>query len=354
MLDVTDGKHPIHAIVTNTEGPKHWLSNFHKSILVEDLWLKRIRIKDPNYNMIDFCNKYWSAEFGIEDTTTVIEWTETYQDLSAKLYRVNLLPGLNEESGLKFTIEGSDAEISLFKYKGSEIEFITSSEKSDSISNIKSLADNGYQLIALVSNRMPDYPNFTNTNIELIIEHKNVKPLPKITSCAISLMDIDVNIRKYWDDGTYTDDVYERFWTFFYTLGEPAPEPTFENNIFSQAYTFTDNQGFNVMGNMRIEFNKDLDTILTFSANYNIDKTIVNPIYGTLKERISGHDIPLIPSYYNDEYTVTGLEVCEVLNDLKHSQTGGGSVEYDIISIKECRPDSDQWPSRLTITITTE
>jgi len=253
-------------------------------------------------------------------------------------------------SGLKFSVDGSDAEISLFKYKGSEIEFITSAEKSDSVSNIKNLADNGYQLIALVSN----YSNFSNTNIELKIEHKNVKPLPKITSCAISLLDIDVNIRKYWDDGTTTDDVYERFWTYFNTEGAPAPEPTFENNIFSQAYTFTDNQGFNVMGNMSIEFNKDLDTILTFSAQYNVDKTVVNPLYGTLEKSISGENIPLVPSYDNDEYTVTGLEVCEALDNLKNKQTGGGSVDWDIISIKECKPDSDQWPSQLIIKITKE
>jgi hypothetical protein len=264
------------------------------------------------------------------------------------------LPGLNEESGLKFTLNGEDSEISLFKYKGSDIEFITSSEKSDSISNIKDLADNGYQLMALVSNRIPNYPNFGSASIELKIEHKNVKPLPQITSCAISLLDIDINIRKYWDDGTHTDDVYERFWTFFSTEGEPAQEPTFENNIFSQAYTFTDNQGYHVLGNISIEFNKDLDSILTFSAKYEIDKTVVNPLYGTIKKSISGSKIPLIPSYDNDEYSVSGTEVCEALNDLKYSQTGGGSVDWDLISIKECRPDSDQWPSTLIIKLTKE
>lgn len=354
VLEIKNGKEPIEAIISNSGPPKEWLAELHQYILSSETWLNRIKHHQNKTSMVDICKENWSAEFGIEDTTTVIKWTETYKDLSAKLYRVNLLPGLVEESGLKFTVDGGDAEISLFKYKGSEIEFITSSEKSDSVSNIKNLADNGYQLIALVSNQMPNYPNFSTSNIELKIEHKNVKPLPKITSCAITLLDIDVNIRKYWDDGTYSDDVYERFWTFFYPEGEPAPEPTFENNIYSQAYTFTDNQGYNVMGNMSVEFNKDLDTILTFSANYNIDKTVINPLYGTLEESISGQNIPLIPSYDNDEYTVTGLEVCEVLNDLKHSQTGGGSVEYDIISIKECRPDSDQWPSRLTIKITKE
>jgi len=108
------------------------------------------------------------------------------------------------------------------------------------------------------------------------------------------------------------------------------------------------------MGNMHIEFNKDQDTILTFSAQYKVDKTVVNPLYGTLEESISGENIPLIPSYDNDEYSVTGLEVCEVLNDLKNKQTGGGSVDWDIISIRECRPDSDQWPSQLIIKITKE
>jgi hypothetical protein len=163
-------------------------------------------------------------------------------------------------------------------------------------------------------------------------------------------VDIDVNTRKYWEDGTYTDDVYERFWTSFNTQGDPAPTPTFENNVFYQAYSFTDNQGYIVSGNMSIQFSKNLDTVLTFSAEYKMDKTFVNPLYGTLEKSISGHNIP---SYSNNEFKVTGLEVCEKLyNNLKNSATGGGSVDWDIISIKECRPDGDQWPSSLSIKIT--
>ncbi len=97
-----------------------------------------------------------------------------------------------------------------------------------------------------------------------------------------------MNIRKYWENGTYTDDVYERFWTSFNTQGDPAPTPTFENNVFYQAYSFTDNQGYIVSGNMSIQFNKNLDTVLTFSAEYHMDKTFVNPLYGTLDKVYQG------------------------------------------------------------------
>jgi len=332
---------PILALTSNNRLPKFWLGDFHRSFLIDQLWLKRLKLKDPNYSMIDFCKENWSGEFGIEDTTTVIKWTETYQDLSGKLFRVNLLPGLNEESGLKFTVEGGDAEISLLKYKGSEIEFITSSEETDSISNIKTLADNGYQLIALVSNRMPDYPNFTTSSIELKIEHKNVKPLPKITSCLIQIENVDVIRRTYDKDGNYSDQEYT-FWANFNT--QPEPEITFENNILYQAYSYTNNLDYILSGNVSIEFSKNLDTILTFSVFHKEDRTFAvspdSPICGIFEKGLSGFDIPLVNSYEKNIYKVEGLDVCERINNsIKWSSTG--YYNWETIRISACGEQSN-------------
>jgi hypothetical protein len=348
MLDVKAGNHPILAITANTSDPKMWLGDFHRSLFRNNLWLERVKIKDPNYSMVDFCNKYWSAEFGIEDTTTVIKWTETYKDLSAKLYRVNLLPGLNEESGLKFTVSGGDAEISLFKYKGTEIEFITSAEKTDSVGNIKNLADNGYQLIALVSNRMPDYPNFTTSSIELKIEHKNVKPLPKINSCAIILKDIEVNQILHYDSGDVQSSGFI-YWSI-YPMGEPTV--TFENNIFQQSYYYAENNdSTQYSGNMIIEFSSDLDSILTFYVEdtyVHWDEYTVADVRTELS--FSGFDIPLKPSWENDEYEVSGVETCSHLVDnMEYSRVAVGVTSWNLVDIKQC---VDQ--SRLTIKITKE
>lgn len=323
----------------------NWLTEYYLYLMTSSKWQNRLNavtVADP-----DFWTNKKHSETIIDGGTTEVQWNDKFDDMSAKLYRIQLASNLNDNSILNIKLEASNAKLSLLKLNGNQFDFVNTVNDNLSISNLKQLANEGTELFLLVVNGLVNYPNYGTSDLKLTIEQIQA---PIITSCSIHLVDIDVNIRKYWDDGTYTDDVYERFWFSFNTQGDPAPIPTFENNVFYQAYSFTDNQGYIVSGNMSIQFSKNIDTVLSFSAEYKIDKTFVNPIYGTLEKSISGHDIPLFSS---NEFKVTGLEVCEKLyNNLKNSATGGGSVDWDILSIKECRSDNDQWPSSLSIKIT--
>ncbi len=137
-----------------------------------------------------------------------------------------------------------------------------------------------------------------------------------------------------------------------YTEGEPAPPPTFENNVFFQAYTFIDDRGYSISGNISVEFNESMDRVLTFSAEYKSDGTMVDERFGTSEQSISGHDIPL---YGPNTFKVTGMETCDKLNNnLRYYQNNAAIVTWDILSIKECRSNDDNWPSSLIIKITTK
>lgn len=342
-----EGLSGIEAVQKNTEPAGEWLTDYYLHLLTSEKW--RNRIKRKTSSLADFWSRMAASETLIESTTDQIIWTESYEDLSAKLFRVALSSNLMDNSSLDFIIEGGDTELSILKFRNDQFELISTSEERIRLSDIKEFALNGYDLFVLIASTQVKHQGINKSDIKLTIEHSYI---PTITSCSIHLEDIDVNIRKYWDDGTYTDDVRERHWMGFYTEGEPAPPPTFENNVFYQAYTFTDDRGYDISGNISVKFNETLDSVLTFSAEYKSDGTMVDERFGTSEQSISGHDLPL---YDSNTFKVTGMETCDKLNNnLRYYQNNAAVVTWDILNIKACRPDSDNWPSSLMIKITTK
>ena len=91
--------------------------------------------------------------------------------------------------------------------------------------------------------------------------------------------------------------------------GEPAPAPTFENNVFYQAYSFTNDRGFDVSGSISVQFNENMDSILTFSAESRIDHTTEGPHYnGIIEESMRGHEdvTPAVAFSPNGKYIASG------------------------------------------------
>jgi hypothetical protein len=343
MSDVAWGQNPMLAIISQTDQPEVWLSDLFESFVSGQVWLNRLKYHDPNASLIDIWNYNLSAQFGIDDTTTQINYTESYKDLSAKLYKIALLPSLKQGSTLKLSAEGGDTKISVYKYKNDVVEFITRSENEITIDGVKNLQANGYNLFVMVSNHMPNYPNATTSNITFKIKHNTELVPPKVVDCEIHLYDLEVNIRTYYTTG-YVDGT--RMLTLHF-YPQQQPTPTFINNVFYQAYTYTDQTGNNIWGNFSVQFNNSLDSVIAFSAEYNIDKTPVNPLYGIVKQSISGHDIPVNPQDKN-LFNVIGLETCEkIYNNVYYSQTAPS--HWEVISIKECKANT-----RVEIRITKE
>jgi hypothetical protein len=283
--------------------------------------------------LIDIWNNNLSAQYGIDDTTTQITYTESYKDLSAKLYRIDLLPSLKQGSTLKLSAEGGETKISVFKYKNNAVEFITHSENEITIDDVKDLQTNGYNLFVMVTNHMPNYPNTSTSDITLKIKHNAEPTPPKVTSCNISLKNIEVNIIIHYPTG---DVPATRSHTMhFYSKNDPTP--TFYNNIFYQAYSYWENDSTQYVGNMSIQFSNNLDSVLTFSAQSKVAVVSSNSLYSyTIESGISGHDLE-VDQYDKTSFKVTGLESGDKLNNnLKYSQTGQGISSWEIVSIKHC------------------
>jgi len=341
-----EGLSARNAIQKNTDHASSWLTDYYLYLMNSDKWRNRLESKISSFP------NYWSdmaaSETLIENTTDEVSWTASYDDLSAKLFRVALASNLNDNSSLEFITEGGFAEISILKFRNNIFELISTSEVSAIASDIKELATEGFDLYVLIANTNIDPQGINRPDIKLTIEQSQ-KPI--ITRLSIHLRNIDVNIKRYFSGGSIQDTEKEISNMSFYTVGDPAPPPTFEDNVFYQAYSFVDEMGIAISGNISVEFNENLDRVLSFSAEHNIDRSVIDPRSSRIEKSISGHDLPMAN---HANFQVFGLITCDILNNnLKYSEkTHGGTVGWEAISIKGCRPANDDEPSILTIAIT--
>jgi hypothetical protein len=333
MFLVKNGMESYQAIVSQTAAPKFWLTDLFESFVSGQIWLNRLKHHNPNASLIDVWNYNLSAQFGIDDTTTQITYTETYKDLSAKLYKIALLPSLKQGSTLKLSAIGGDTKISVFKYKNNVVEFITRSENEITIDNVKDLQSNGYNLFVMLTNHMPNYPYSTTSNITFKIKHNAEPVTPKVTACNIALKNIEVNIIIHYPSGDVPST--RSHIMNFYSRTDPAP--TFANNIFYQAYSYWENDSTQYSGNTSIQFTDGLDSILTFSTQSKVSVTSNNPLYSyVIESSMSGHDL-VVDQYDKTLFKVTGLDVCNKLNNnLTYSQAGQAISNWEIVSIDQC------------------
>lgn len=112
------------------------------------------------------------AVAGVGDT--VKNFTFSYPDLSAKLYRVNLrYPGLGSGASIHFTVESSgvsmaDLQVQVFVLTDGLLEF-REAGTAVTIGDAKALMAAGYDLVAVVVNSAHASPYGTTTSIELAV-----------------------------------------------------------------------------------------------------------------------------------------------------------------------------------------
>jgi hypothetical protein len=329
VIDYVNWSDPMYSIQQHTAPVKDWLTDFYISLLTNPKWQERLTEKIQNRP--NFWIDEAEAQTLIESTTNEVIWSENFWEPSGILFRVDLGNNLIDNSMLNFTIEGEDVELAILKFKNNKFELMDKSTTGISVSGIKELSENNYDLFAIITNRLvSNYDSYIGTDISLKIEQSST---PIIKGVALHLRNLEVNQLVHYEsrDTVMNGYIDWHIWTHDET------EVTFENNIFYQAYSYTENNdSTKYSGSMSIQFSDNMDKILTFAAEEKFEHVDFDPRWTRKSERsISGHDVPIIPYY--DKYEVTGIETCDHLNNnLKFKQEGEWISNWEIISISKC------------------
>ncbi len=321
--EIKNGKNSFDAIFSQTEQPELWLADFYEYLITNETIRERIT---RNYNLIDFWQEKTSAEFLVDSETHELERTDSFLDLSAKLYRVSLGNDLQDGDRLYFsTLGGGNAEISLFKYNQTDIEFMNSSVNGLTVENIKELSDNGYELLAIITNRIPNYPNTNTTNITLKIERLENQEFA-ITGCSIVLNGVRGALLK--NGQPYLND-----WLVGIAFDKDTDEAnvTFENNTLIQQYENYDNGfGETFTEYIEIHFNDQADLATSFYAH----RVKVTSTY-TLTTTLSANNIPFNTNYNNEpwlNYELKGTDVCSGITTVSYEKV---STDNTTLSLEE-------------------
>jgi hypothetical protein len=269
-----------------------------------------------------------------------------YPDISARIYKINVNhTDFDENASIKFQVDGgNNSQVTLFKYN-TVIELIDEDSEIVSSPTIGNLKYGQYNLLALVTNNRA-VDSFTNeTNFTLAIE---VTEKPQVKYCNIHLTNIEINYIEEHDDGTTTDGSGFWFWHFY---NDPLynPTTTFEDNKYTSNYTYIiENQGITTEGSMIVQFNENLDRVLTFSAEFKLVQDDGNPLHNrTEEQKLSGHDIEIYPSN-NKSFKVSGPLTCGKIDNITYSDKSNAFTDWKFTSIKGCITETKLWIDIIT------
>jgi len=162
----TNPVHPVDAVLSSFTEP------------VENLWhgllgayiLGHYYNNQVNHRFLDDLDNY-SGTFEISSTTDTLEtFTDSYQDLSGNLYKVELnYADIDSNASLQFTVDDpSNCGILACKYKQGDTisqlnEVFPGGEGTVTVDSIRELTDEGWDIVALVTNSRHVSP-YTGTN----------------------------------------------------------------------------------------------------------------------------------------------------------------------------------------------
>ncbi|MFC1799664.1 hypothetical protein ACFL2Z_01975 [Candidatus Eisenbacteria bacterium] len=295
--DVWLGKHPVDAVIFNSNETTDWFGPFFREYLTGDIysveadtWASAVpevlvfRIDAPDDTLKLF--QFWCPNMG------------------ALLHRVELdYPGIGENSTITFSLIGlyrAETEISVLKYNGTgEMELIDHSLTSVEVDQISNLTAAGYDLYGLVTNRIATPPYTDSTAIFLNVK---VEEDLALTGCYAVVRDIDAEFLTEYPDTTFSQASGTHGTGF--PMGEGA-EVVFSGNTLTQSHDYLGNDGNHYTGSMTVTFDAAFENVLSFSAQSTISK---NDWINT--STLSGQNIPISTLEPNIVFKVSGSETC--------------------------------------------
>ena len=174
----------------------NWLSKFYEYVTTS------ARYKEFSDNFfIENSHVKTQIDLGFNAKT----FTNDYNALSAKWHHLELATDLTENTELNFNTSVPTSGISIIKYNHTSFEsreVLQSGYGALTVSGIKQLAANGYNLFAIVTNNEYDPPNKI-TSITLKIEKTDEL---NITGCSVFLRYLTADFTKEYPLGTFTTE----------------------------------------------------------------------------------------------------------------------------------------------------
>lgn len=333
--DVWLGKHPIESIIYNANETTDWVAPFFRDYIEGKVY----NVQSKYWINLKLDEKY-TFNINSKDSTLKI-YDLWYPDLSAWIFKVLLnYPDISQSSSINFnltSIVDEESEISVYKYNSNnELVFLNNSITQVTITGIKELTSQGWNLLGVLTNSSAYKPYTEKTNITLEIK-KTEKPI--VTGCLIQTGNIVANVIMDYSNGSTTSEEGWYSDDFFSHTDEPTTITIFENNELSTSFDYTSSDGLYYSGVSNVKFNEEFTKIISFSVNSEIQYE-PDKYYGYIKQSsLSGHDIPIDPNNMNNIwFKIKGNETCDKIDQMSYQWITTGYTETK--EIKNCNEDS--------------
>ena len=306
------GSDPMTAVIQSTGEPIEWWEEFLREYTLGKIYAVNAT------SIASFRSGLYQIA---SDKDTLKTFNEEYPDLSGKLYMIRLdNPDIDENATLSLSVEGGMAEISAFKYhpKQATIEFLGTNTDRVTVTDLKSLTEGEYHIIALVSNSRSIAPYTSKTGITLTMRVKQTVN-PGFTYFTLHPELIGDFER------TYEGQETETYTTLFYPSFSPAGPGTLEGTTFSGTRNEPWGQNSTIVGNFKITFDETFQNILHIEAT----QSMTTP--GDEDTGMSYHNVTFtardIPLSWIDD----GTYVYQLVGDRIVDQVTSMTFEYGIV-----------------------
>lgn len=307
------GSDPMTSVSSGTTSPIEWWEEFLRNYTCGDIYNVTINELTANNN---------GMFRAITNSDTLATFTDEYPDVSGGLYIIRLENNnFNENSVLSLSVEGDMAEVTAIKYrlKPLGVEFLGTNTDKVTVSDLKSLADDGWHIIALVSNSRA-IPPYTDTSTIKLTARISTPINPGFNYFSLRPELIGDFEYSYQDDAT----------TLFYPSFSPSGPGTLEGTTF----TGTRNEPWGtgtIVGNYTIVFDDTFQNILSIEATQS-KTTPGDEDEGTSYHNVTftARDIPL--SWIDD-----GVYVYQLVGNRITDQITSMTFEYGITNDRWAR-----------------
>ncbi|MBN1293877.1 MAG: hypothetical protein JXB48_18695 [Candidatus Latescibacteria bacterium] len=292
---VKNGSHPVSAVREGTAEPVTWWPEFLQQYTRGELY--NVSIGELTANKSGMFQILYEAD-------TLAIFTGQYPDLSGKLYVIRLENGeIDEDAKLSLSLEGGIGELTVFKYRLNPFGIVSlgSDTEEVSVGGLRSLTEEGWHLIALVSNSRDIYPYTTTSTFTLTVR---VKPSDEPDFKHLFLSpELKGEFAFSYQEENQTYSFNPGFSTFTDSPG------TMEGTTFTGTWNNQWEDGY-IKGTYLITFDATLQNILSIEATCNsiLDEGDLGTSYSDLT--FTAQNIPFSEIkdgwYY---YRLTGNEI---------------------------------------------
>jgi hypothetical protein len=271
-------------------------------------------------------NRTGTYHIGSAKDTGVKFPMESYPDLSAKLYQINLkYPGISNDAKIELTTSGDQANIFVYKFKTVDgswvVDYIIDGIDNVTVEDIKDLTDEKYFLLVMIINTSRAWDDYTaTTDIALDVNVVTTQATKFSVGIDAYLSSITTVEGSGSSQSTQTKD---QEWKNFF-----VPTGTIAGATYTGSYSYQDSNGWQRDSEIILTVSGDQGTVTSFTATSKTEaiSQYVGPY--TLISTLKGTNVPFEKAgsgqTYNDDteqwegyeyelYSVHGTQTCQSL-----------------------------------------